>query len=164
MKRLKSLLALSLILASVSARAENINETEFVDDSVTNELNTNSTTAPLATDELTNDFQMHPWHPGGPRDPRPWPGPGHEPGRGPRPGPGPGPGYPYPPARYTDVVCSSHGHRPEFCPVYGARRADLIQQYSSQYGECIPGRTYFVTYDGIQVTDGCRGLFRVWTR
>lgn len=83
-----------------------------------------------------------------------------------RPVPPPPPGRPVPPpphGRYVDVVCESFNYQSTFCPVgFGVRRVDLIQQYSEGRGACINARSYFVNGQGIQVTNGCRGLFRAY--
>lgn len=84
---------------------------------------------------------------------RPTPGPG--PGPGPRPGPG---------DRYTDLACESRNYESVFCAIgFRVTRVELARTYPGSLA-CVEGRTWFATRDGVEVRNGCRGLFRVYGR
>lgn len=167
MKKFNTLLGLTLTLVAINAKADLAYDLESENASL-------SEATQMIDSEGTIDFNSIEARPG-------W-GPGQGPGRGPGyppGGPGRGPGYPppggpgrgpgYPPGRgpgyrFTDITCESYSYRPAFCQVWGAERVELLQQYSQGRGQCIAGRTFYVTNNGLQVTDGCRGLFRVYVR
>ncbi|MES2854577.1 MAG: DUF3011 domain-containing protein [Bdellovibrionota bacterium] len=67
--------------------------------------------------------------------------------------------------RYVDIHCASQDYRPMLCPVnFQITRVVLLEQLSEGRGQCIEGRSYYATRDGLQVNGGCRGRFRVFGR
>jgi len=62
-------------------------------------------------------------------------------------------------ARLLDSArtCASEDHGHQFCHMPTRHGIHIVRQLSSR--PCVRGRTYFVTYDGVNVRNGCRAIF-----
>jgi len=65
------------------------------------------------------------------------------------------------PPTYTDINCSSYDYRPAVCNVpHSVQRVTLLRKYSR--ASCTNGSSYFRQPNGVRVTSGCRGKFRLF--